>query len=1437
MKSWRVLFFLMAAVLAACSEEPIDNDEGASETEQAVLVGTWDAPICAAQSDNPPGLERPPNTCAGPWTYRMRTPTSAADSHCPEVWRQCRAWSHGYEFASMPGENPSGSLVRTCSRRCALGSTTSCQPAVCTPSNQTPQAFCQQKATNRRAQLVDSVPTSAPGYDHANIQSHTTVTATANPVVSNQWVDLGDEQQDYDLYGWTETTTCSLSIPSAPRGKLARSSVCGQEGWQSCPHFHDGGPVITAPMVPKPTDVFDPPGPEQPVPPKCTTCDDVALVNGASAKYQCLDYNLSLYFTNTTMRQALSARLKLLLAVAGDQLQSYQRGNIFYYYGDRVHFTDQLTCEADPLPIAQSCLSPQAGLYGQLVACRSLGQAHATAGSAAAMFNACVALTDDIASMPTGQPECRDQYAEAVADILEALADKALGTIGSASPTELIETLRRADALYGALDVLSGGDPAWLRGRTSPVIKRVLEAIYAARYPYPTTPFGNNQQDAALDFTVLAADEGRASDAELIHTLFTASPAPVASPLLVALLSDGLSATAKHAGVLTEIHDVACRYRGCGPSDRSPVLDFWRIVAALPDATQLGQAIAGANELAADSPELFQAFVAIRDNHARLAAVLPLPDDGGVPPEALPAGGEELLQLVAQGRRYTESFAETGILVDGGQYPLLETVPHRETEARGLLNERLGGLREELNDLGSSRVALVNALLQQLQNGQDSSALAAQLQIMRQRILAAGDRYGGLVARQRDQRESYAGVLAGFEAMLASGALSPDEVIDVQTYPAFTLSGGDARFDGLHDGENILVLAAPSSGPVWKTELRIGEQLRFNVAGSWSPTCALDDVSFEFPDGAGWVIPQADLATAWTGPEGFAIRFGDQKLTAGSTRSNLDSFEQCLDPSLVGQPGSIREAAQTRSCVDWERQSTHESTRALNVSAQFEAGIRIESTPFPNAPAGSLLAVLTEHGTLTIADVQVVHRETAILAPRRNGNPALSYDVYLVVNDRGTCTPVGGSLSILASKTVPLGPAAAGLGQAMDAVLRDTEAQVPAIIRQGAFAASEQTAMKSMAIVNLENAAGMPLDQVPAIRGLFSAWVDMQIASIDRRAQIADVDRSLAELALQAQAIEHDLRWAGDRARLLTLLPRWNLRNLDQEALKADLRGVFLSLGADIMPMFTLRHPVSLAAFRATQEFANEMIALMDTGFGDRVEDAAERLADFGDHVSQALLSAANNNPVTTEKIILAYPTPEQCAAGCTLNPFGRTEFDGLRVPSQGAIMAVWQSLRATRTAVLSIGAADAYEAVGEASRLSCGDHAPIIRRIALVADLSGDSNPLWGALGYASGAAGNVENRYPTAVGELVYRMPPFWEDFELPLASVIDVGQLSADAYPYLSDVGAGLSPVNDFSIELAGLTNLEFNRVQALYLVMEVDKQDTAPQVLIPGVCELP
>jgi len=1288
---------------------------------------------------------------------------------------------------------------------------------------------------------------------------------------------------------YTREYTCKIDIGTGPYARQNRTLECGDDSFSAgcrecthpgtdpndpnntCYHKHRWELALTDPGVP-PTDIY--PGSEVLV--ECSTCDDVPLgsdtdpVSNAAAKLTCLDNHSRagahpVFLNSDDIQNAIAARMRLLLAFAADRLTGGDYTNILYSVGGlRAHPNAKPVCdvEAGPLPISPECLSYGDGFYPsnfELDWCRSMGMPHAYPAAAGAVpwpNPYCGAF--NLNNYPPGA--CRDEYIEAKANILVDIAGRSFRTIvqGRYDDT-LAAALPRLDRIFQHLEWFAAGDAERQRGYTSALVKRFFDAAYAGRYAdWERGPFGTNDQQAAKDFTLGVANEGRATDAAIIHAAFSATPGPLRPTLLLGTFTDALHATVEHANLLTEMHDLVCRYEGCGTGDTSPVRDFWRIMAALPDAAALNMAINAATKLQEDTPELVQAFRDIRDHHDRLVAALPVPaPDGTVPAEELPAGGEEILDLVAQARRYLESYDGTGIFVDGGKYQVLTVLPHQENLALnnpltgGGLVPALATLKEEIDDLWNARITVINNLLQQLQTGQEIDGLDAKVHLMGVRLGDLKSRATALNVQQEADEKAYAESLGGLEDMINSGALSGDELFNAPRVEVPALAGNDSAFDGIHDGagDTILTVAAPRLGAKWTTELRPREQLRFHITGNWSPTCALRNYELPFfpveelPPY--WSPDIGNATTAETGPEGFSIVIGAQG-------NNADSSTQTESTGDTACGGGSVYIVESKAC--WSDSESHQSSSEYteNVSIQFSAGIRLPDTPFPDAPAGSLLVVLTDPSpSTTVRAVQVAYRDSVVVAPPppAGANPdTFAYSVYLVVNDKNTCEAGPGALTIEATKVTPVGVVAQALGDAMTAILSELETYaIDVILPTGVFPPVDQLARRTLALSQLQQRVGgnFDLNTVPAIRDLFNSWIDMKIASIDRRAQIADMNRNLKELGFEIQAAYTDLKWAGAKAKVLKLIPRSLLRTLDHTALNAFLRTVLDSLGKTIPPLFYIRHPQALPYLRGTSEYLAVADNLRTLGFKDDLEAAARDLRTFGLTVRD-VLSAPPGDRIETRKVILAYPRPVLCTRapplGCTINPLGRWEWQTFRVPSLEAINAVWTSLKDSRTATFSISPEDIYESVADTARLSCGDHAPVIRRMLLIADTSfGEQGPGpdWCQNGRSANLSGLIENRYPTATGELVYRHVPNSVDFLLPLASVTEPRYFEEFAYDCLDDpdnqVGSGMSPANDFTIGLTSMEDFEFDGTEALFLVMEIETQTTATPVVIPGVCE--
>jgi len=95
----------------------------------------------------------------------------------------------------------------------------------------------------------------------------------------------------------------------------------------------------------------------------------------------------------------------------------------------------------------------------------------------------------------------------------------------------------------------------------------------------------------------------------------------------------------------------------------------------------------------------------------------------------------------------------------------------------------------------------------------------------------------------------------------------------------------------------------------------------------------------------------------------------------------------------------------------------------------------------------------------------------------------------------------------------------------------------------------------------------------PLLRALFDAWLDREVASIERINALVRLDRQIRGLLRQIEAAEVELRGAADESRLARLAPRWALASLDAVNLGAQVDDFATFMRERLYPVLELRFP------------------------------------------------------------------------------------------------------------------------------------------------------------------------------------------------------------------------------------------------------------------------
>jgi hypothetical protein len=1405
-------------VLTACAV-----DVEVEVTTAALAPPTWTAPACEAAA-----LDSPPDECEGPWLYTVDQVCVGQHTDCGSFCstpQLCATWDNGIVYqATTEQQTRTRSVRQQCAHPGGGGCTTTYTPS------QSPAAWCTGAANTRETELVASVPVIfRPANLAAQIDATGSValTATGSPTV----VISGNKE----ITTFTETHTCTIAFDQP----TPKAEVCGCTTYTPYACVHDCGdtPGLSAPGTalsslpdPSPEEAVDPGGDAEHVP-VCTTCDHVTA---PQAKAGCLRDRLAQVFqlpggnANTALRRSLVARLKLLYELDADRLDAATQTFIIGLY-DEVGTTP--ACH-EPLVMTGCSSSQLRAVATSLQACHALTLAHVDDEVRRSQIATCLAATDRIGALAAGacKTTLRDHHAGSLASLLRARFGGI--TTGAGRHASLVAALRDVDALWEKLAPLGVTDAGWLRARMSPILGDFWAAVHESSLALPETVVASSAETLLAEVTEVHF----ANDLEVLQAAFDPSFVFDTPPLLY-VVADALGDLRARLEPVSELHDLVCRYRGdCGrdgsrPPRATATSGLWSALATLADPVALGQALAAAPGLASHHPALAAALESLRLRHDRLGAAYGAAGGqslsqllgGAVPVEAVP-----LQLLVAEAEARSTAYAATGLFA-AVDTRVLHVGVQRKQEITDLLGLRLGALDQQAAQYEQERVGLINALLAQVRQEEVVEGLEDRADVLGQRMLELVVDLRGLRGREADEAERLADFVAAFEALLDAGAVDEGAAAATST-DTWTVSPADAHYT---PGQPVDLSALA----VRTVSLQAGEMLRLQVRNQWAPMCALSRAQLDEPGGGtGPIQPGNPLV----GPEGYEAQWSESGWVSDSaTHTEADATTESIGFDLCA--GGAIFLYSINACYRYQNSFTEtDSTSSSNgtesrLSANFAGGLRLAETPIRRAPAGALVAVVRD-ASGDHADDVVVERDSVILAPA-------DVTVTFVVNDRapwdGGCQLGTGNLVIDEYKITPVGVLARAAGDAMAETLALLDEAAPQILAQGAFLSGEAAALRSDAYARLavraSELSGAPVSLQtlpPAIQGLFTAWLDGKLASLERRAHIRAVDRELGRLLLETDALAHEVTSAGQASRLLRLLPQWNLRELRADRLRLARETLSESLLAYALPVFELRYPGPLADLRETAAFAPG--ALDDLDFAAPPELVSARLALLGATIHTQLASANLENAGTsmTEVVIAlpdpaAYTWPACSSASCPSPVYG-----SWIAASEQTSRAFWREVRDGGTAPIALMPRELYRLDHADARLSCLDGAPVIRRMALFSDLGSTDS---GELGRRLDALADVQQSFPTIGGLRAYVA----EEPAAPSLPVLS-GQThdaltTLRASHWFGPVGEGLSPFTPFAVDFSPFPPEHLPNGGAFLVLLEIETQRHASAtVLLPGTC---
>ncbi|MES2503827.1 MAG: hypothetical protein V4534_03005 [Myxococcota bacterium] len=304
-------------------------------------------------------------------------------------------------------------------------------------------------------------------------------------------------------------------------------------------------------------------------------------------------------------------------------------------------------------------------------------------------------------------------------------------------------------------------------------------------------------------------------------------------------------------------------------------------------------------------------------------------------------------------------------------------------------------------------------------------------------------------------------------------------------------------------------------------KLRKGEVLNVQVAGEWSPVCALKR--------SGHPI---DIARIRMGSEGFREQqlSGNSRSTGSDQRETMSKFSTESATTSFGLSGSggayglgfsasfssqkTTGTSQTSDNSQYQQTSQYQSN-----AAAFQSGMRFEDTPFPRFPAGAYLAIVTPTEIRRNTEIiysSVVQTHTSVVASE-------DAVVYFVVNDCKDETSNSHALTINWQKLEPTNIAISALLDNMEDQLRLFSRRGEALVQEGGDLGLGLEMLKSNVIAELKKNQAINFMSDPTLYAVFGQWLNHEAVQIVRKAKIIELTRKIYALKFESDSLKRQL--------------------------------------------------------------------------------------------------------------------------------------------------------------------------------------------------------------------------------------------------------------------------------------------------------------------------
>lgn len=1110
-------------------------------------------------------------------------------------------------------------------------------------------------------------------------------------------------------------------------------------------------------------------------------------------------------------------------------------------------------------PVSASCAAfgTTNHLDGPLGLCQRMLSTHV----ADTVFQAELAGCLDLLGRPElqGTGACAVEYRNLAETVEERLLAKALVAIklpaGSTVLAGLGTTLSQIDRWYTGAAQSFASDPAGLSDATGRVLKSFWSRVYDVSSPVTSFAGGNAGTDTAKTQLANLFSARIDTDRQVLAAAF-ANPAPLDEVPLLLIIGDALSALRERLVTAAPLYDLACRFKGaCSPDEANEATRLLRLIGALGDDAALGDALAAGTTVRAPWRDLFTSVRAARGaletayrkaTSRSDASLSELYLTNVVGPAAV------LAEQVSTSHLMWTSYASHGVLLPGTSVLRTSLTGSNVTAALASFQGRRGALTGHRTDYQRNRGDLAQTVLNRITNKQFQDRVNDEAAVLKTDYDNVGRDLDGLMAAQ-DQAEQQ---LGKFMATYLERASSPGWLpqYPIQGHPgSLAIDATSAKGNGslATDIPAVAVRDPQQPAQPWHLDVGAGDMLSFDVQNTWSPTCALRKTTLSAPRGT---LVFNDPTHLQIGPEGFSIVWQNDHFEAKdhvssdfSSSATTTSICGSVSGGLGGAAGPVfgSISASASVCQTWTTgHSDTDSTSNGNKfqsTASFSGGLRVPRAPFPSFPAGALLLVevIPDGAGTRIRDAHVVRSRSSFTFP-------VAASLYLVTNDERDpvgCASIDTSpLAVTYVHGQSVEVAARRLAQTMATILTDLTTAKATYVAQGSVTSTELSSLQTAAYDRLRaSCGGCNLGAFPEeVRGMFDAWLGVELAAIERQTRIVAAVRALDSLVLKLKGLQDDLAGAQDSSRVLGLLTYWQLGNLayhledPQPALRTSAE-LLLESANDMLALMNLLYPQSLIALRQS---TGPITGLRTFDWMLPYDEQVQPLETLTEVVQARIEDARNAGGLSTAPVVVVFPKPGSPAP----------DVPGSVTASPERAAAVWEACGTAiclkRKPTFNISAEDVYgrPLVG----LGCLEAAPVVQAFAVVAINNGSSgNDDWNNNVRRADIFRSAEMQFPTESGLRGYRT-----DGPGGVLTPTRVRVLATDHTSVATTFNAlvrtaggdlqGVSPFNSFTLDLgADVTNvnLPLKSATAMVVIFDAQTRTTSGPLAGIGVCAQP